>query len=86
MMTPREQGIDKFIRYLHISRIALERITVSMLRILSPEQQELIRELSFNLSLTSSETIPANNVRLMENEKMIQTRIHQLLSLATPRK
>lgn len=54
MMPPREQGIDKFIRDLHISRIALERITVSMLRILSPEQRDLIRELSFDLSLTSS--------------------------------
>ncbi|EEJ5468884.1 hypothetical protein AU693_001810 [Salmonella enterica subsp. diarizonae] len=86
MMTPHDKSINKFIRDLHISRIALERIMVSMLRILSSEQRDIIRELSFDLSLTSSETIPANNARLMENEKMIQARIQQLLSVATPRK
>ncbi|ECI4646668.1 hypothetical protein DQY68_20880 [Salmonella enterica subsp. salamae] len=85
-MPHRKQGIDNFIHDLHISRIALERIMVSMLRILSPAQRDIIRELTFDMSLTASETIPENNALLTENEKMIQERIHQLLSVATPRK
>lgn len=86
MPSRNEEKIHKFIRDLHISRIALERITVAMLRILSPAQRDIIRELTFDLSITASETIPESNALLTENEKMIQARIHQLLSVATPHK
>ncbi|HAT1683151.1 TPA: hypothetical protein I8Y21_003875 [Klebsiella oxytoca] len=86
MSSRNKESIHEFIRDLHISRIALERITVSMLRILSPAQRDIIRELTFDLSLTASETIPESNALLTENEKMIQARIHQLLSVATPHK
>ncbi|XTZ39563.1 hypothetical protein ACQYRI_06100 [Salmonella enterica] len=80
------RSVDKMIRDLHISRVTLERLTVSMLRILSPEQLDIVRELSFNQSSIASEAIPAEKVRLNENELAIQQRILDLLSQATPRK
>ncbi|WPU24989.1 hypothetical protein RI049_09710 [Cedecea neteri] len=80
------QSLEKFIRDLHISRVALERLTVSMFRILTPEQLDAVRELSFNQSSIASDTIPAEKVLLSEYELAIQQRLLDLLSQATPRK
>lgn len=78
--------MEKVISDIYDSQVALERITVAMLKLITPSQLDAIKEMVFTQNGYAEETIGTAQESRILREKKIQHRAAYLMSLATPRK
>ena len=85
-MKRQTDAMEKVVSDIYASQVALERITVAMLKLITPTQLDAIKEIVFTQNGYAEDTIGTAQESRTLREKRIQQRAADLLSLATPHK
>lgn len=80
-----QRAMEEVLNDLYASHVALERITTSMLKVLTPLQLDAVKDMVFTQNGMAEEIIGKEQKTRMLREKRIQRRASDLLSFATPR-